>query len=103
MHERENSPERKEALKALKKQRKEFIDRAAERVKRVNQDMGKIKQVLATGPRTVPELAAAAGLSTAETLWYVMAMKKYGQVAEGTKDRTETYYPYELVSTIDRG
>ena len=89
--------ERKEALKALRNERREYINRAAARVKVVSQRMNQIREALRAGPRTIPHLAESIGLPTAETLWYVMAMKKYGQVAEGSKDRKASYYPYELV------
>ena len=92
-----SAQERKAALKVLRNERREFIDRSAARMKSVNQCMNKIRETLMAGPRTIPHLAEAIGLSTAETLWYVMAMKKYGQVAEGGKDRKASYYPYVLV------
>lgn len=101
MSEKSPAGDRKEALKKLKAERKASIDRAAAHVKAVNRMMGKIKKALAAGPRTVPQLAQASGLSTADALWCVMAMKKYGQVAEGKKERTESYYPYELVPSDD--
>jgi hypothetical protein len=41
-----------------------------------------IKKALADGPRTVPELAAATGIGTADVLWLVTAMRKYGLLAE---------------------
>ena len=55
-----------------------------------------IKKALAGGPRTVPEVAAAAGLSPRETLWMLTAMRKYGSVAEDTQDGS--YMRYALTT-----
>ncbi len=38
--------------------------------------------VLADGSLTIPELAAAAGLPSAEVMVWVMGMRKYGYVVE---------------------
>ena len=88
--------EKKALLKALREERREYIDRAKQRVKANNAAITKIKKCLAEGPATVPELAAASGLPTHEALWFVSALKKYGQVVEGAKDRGESYFPYQL-------
>ena len=89
--------DRKSALKALREERKETIARVRARVAEVNDAMKKIRAELSLGPRTVPDLARSVGLSTEETLWYVMALKKYGKVAEGAKARGESYFPYEWI------
>jgi predicted transcriptional regulator len=44
-----------------------------------------IQGALQGGPRTVPEIAQATGLPSPTVMWYVMAMKRYGQVAEGAQ------------------
>ncbi len=41
-----------------------------------------IRKALADGPRTVPEIAESVGISSAEVLWLVTAMRKYGLLAE---------------------
>lgn len=53
-----------------------------------------IATALEKGPRTVPEIAQASGLPSHKILWHVMAMKKYGKIAEA--DRAGDYYRYEL-------
>jgi hypothetical protein len=45
-----------------------------------------IRDQLKDGPQTVPDIAAATGGTTAETLWYVAALKKYGEIKEAEKD-----------------
>ena len=89
--------ERKELLKNMRESRRESIDRIKERIKKTNKDLRSIKDRLAQGPGTIPELAEATGLPTASVLWYIAALRKYGQVAEGAKARSESYYPYELI------
>ena len=59
-----------------------------------------IRKALADGPRTVPEVAAAAGLSPRETLWMLTAMRKYGSVAEDTQDGS--YMRYALTTKAAR-
>jgi hypothetical protein len=55
-----------------------------------------IRRALAAGPLTVPEVAAAAGLSTRQTLWVLTAMRKYGAVAEDTQEGS--YMRYALTT-----
>lgn len=93
--------EKKSALRRLREERKETIERVRTRVAAVNGAMKKIHAELSLGPRTIPEIAEAVGLSTGETLWYLMALKKYGKVAEGTKARGQSYYPYELIGNAE--
>jgi predicted transcriptional regulator len=52
-----------------------------------------ISEALQQGPRTVPEIAARVKLPGPTVLWYVMALKRYGKVAES--GRAGDYYQYE--------
>jgi hypothetical protein len=45
-----------------------------------------IRAALDTEPATVPQLASQIDLPTAETLWHVTAMKKYGEIEELGQD-----------------
>lgn len=58
-----------------------------------------IRAALAAGPATVPKLAAQAGLSTADTLWHVTAMRKFGDVLESGQDGD--YPQYALAAEDD--
>lgn len=51
-----------------------------------------IQEALKGGPRTVPEIAAQTGLPSHKVLWYVMALKKYGKIAEA--GQAGDYYRY---------
>jgi hypothetical protein len=53
-----------------------------------------IKACLEAAELPVPEIAAATGLPTSETLWYLASLKKYGEILEGPKDGS--YYRYKL-------
>lgn len=84
----------KEALKRLRAARKEQIAAATGRIKEQRRAVQAIKEALADGELTVPELAAATGLPASEVLWYVASMKKYGEILEGPK--AGSYYRYRL-------
>lgn len=51
-------------------------------VKRQNEELKAIRKSLQEGHRTVPALARETGLNSRDVMWYVMAMKRYGEVAE---------------------
>ncbi|MGD9249806.1 MAG: hypothetical protein PVG19_01200 [Desulfobacterales bacterium] len=84
----------KEALKALRKERKAFIDRARQSVKEQNKITKAIKNQLAMEASSVPEIARALKMKTATVLMFVSAMRKYGEVVEGPKDGD--YFKYQL-------
>ena len=56
----------------------------------------KVLAALRAGPQTVPEIAEAMGAPTHEVMYWVMAARKYGLIAE-VKDPDDDYYQYELV------
>jgi len=86
----------KEKLKALREERKDILLRNKELLKKQNQEINLIKKELKNGPMTVPELAAATGLAGDKVLWYVSAMKKYGEMAEG--ELSGGYFKYILIA-----
>ena len=52
--------------------------------------------VLADGPLTVPELAAAVDRPTHEVMFWVMGLRKYGWVAEIKEVTDEGYFRYQV-------
>jgi hypothetical protein len=58
----------------------------------------RILKVLAAGPLTVPEIAAAIGHPTHEVVFWVMGMRKYGWVAEIKEVTDEGYFRYQTVA-----
>ncbi|MGP8159231.1 MAG: MarR family transcriptional regulator [Thermoplasmata archaeon] len=61
----------------------------------VEQD--RIAELLRSGPKTLPEIAAALGRPPHEVTKWVMAMRRYGQVQDLPKPRADDYYQYQLV------
>jgi predicted transcriptional regulator len=86
--------EKKAAMKKLRQDRKEYIQKTSARVSRQNKDIKAIKEELQKGDRTVPEIAEAIDLPAHEVLWYMAALKKYGEIAEAKKE--SGYYRYQL-------
>lgn len=58
-------------------------------------DYGKaISSALEKGPKSIPEIAAASGLPSHRIMWHLMAMKRYGKIAEA--GRAGDYFRYQL-------
>jgi predicted Rossmann fold nucleotide-binding protein DprA/Smf involved in DNA uptake len=57
----------------------------------------RIADVLKASPKTIPELARELGCPANEVTDWVMAMRRYGKVAELPKARADDYYQYQLV------
>lgn len=85
---------RKEAMKALRAQRKESVSRAISMMKKQKKQIETITGFLARGEATVPEIARAINMPTDQTLWYMATLKKYGQIVEGPKDGS--FFKYKL-------
>ena len=86
--------EKKAAMKKLRADRKEWIVKASGRVKVQKKALKAIKGHLGKGAATVPEVAVATEMPADEVLWYMAAMKKYGQIVEAEKDGG--YFRYAL-------
>ncbi len=57
----------------------------------------RILAVLADGPLTVPQIAAAVERPTHEVMFWVMGLRKYGWVAEIKEVDDDGYYSYQAV------
>jgi predicted transcriptional regulator len=86
--------EQKEAMKRLRESRKNIIKATSARVKENRKAIKAIKDHLKNEARTVPEIASATGLASAEVLWFIATLKKYGEILEGDKDGG--YFRYYL-------
>jgi hypothetical protein len=86
----------KAELKTLKQKHQDRIASVRARLKVQTKDLSAIKSALKDQDEglTVPQIAAAAGLPADKALWYVTAMRKYGQVIEGEQDGD--YFRYLL-------
>lgn len=85
---------RTQRLKQLREAHQAGVAAAQALLKEQQAIRKQLRQAMQDGPRTVPEIAAAAGLSAPEVLWHVIAMKKYGLVTEAGLD--DGYYRYQL-------
>jgi len=86
--------EKKAAMKKLRAARKEWIVKASVRVKVQKKALKAIKGHLEKGAATVPKVAGVTKMPADEVLWYMAALKKYGQIVEAEKDGG--YFRYAL-------
>jgi hypothetical protein len=89
----------KEAMKALRAERKEAVDRASAIARKTRKELKAVREHLAGSNATVPEIAQAVGLPSARTLWLVASMKKFGEIVEVEKDGD--FYRYTLVGSSE--
>jgi hypothetical protein len=65
------------------------------RVKEQNRIRAEISGLLKERPRTAPEISSATGMPTELVFWHLVAMRKYGKVAEA--ELKNDYPAYRLV------
>jgi hypothetical protein len=58
----------------------------------------RILEVLADGPHTIPEIAVALGRPAHETVFWVMGMRRYGQVRDVKEAAVDGYFRYQAVA-----
>ena len=59
----------------------------------------KIASLLREGPRTIPEIADALRCPSREVTLWVMALRRYGALAELPKPKADDYYRYKLAKS----
>jgi hypothetical protein len=80
------------ALAALRKSRGGVSPEMKAWLKDQQEVRKKLRAALVGGARTVPELAGTCSLEPGRVLWHLMAMRRYGEVAEaGERDRYVLY------------
>lgn len=57
-----------------------------------------ILALLASGPKTVPEIAAGLGVPADEVVCWVMGLRRYGWIAEYGEPTEHDLYRYQAVS-----
>ncbi len=57
----------------------------------------RVLDVLSDGPKTIPEIARALHCPTREALLWVMALRRYGRVADRPRSGEDEYYRYARV------
>ena len=91
--EKKNSPVR--TIDIAKKER-QVPAAVKEELKQFNRMKRAIRQALADGPLTIPELAEKLSVSRHEVTYYVMSLRKYGIITAGEQDDMDEYYFYQL-------
>lgn len=71
-----------EQLKKLNELRGPVPQELRDLVAAQNKAQQAILKALKEGPRTAPELAAAAGLDAQQALWFVAGLRKYGKIED---------------------
>jgi predicted transcriptional regulator len=87
--------EKKEAMKRLRQERKDSIQRAAALVKSQKKDLKLIREQLEGEGATAPEVAEALTMDVARVIWYMATLKQYGEIVEGSKE--SGYFKYKRV------
>jgi len=55
-----------------------------------------IKNALKEGPKTIPQIAETTGLKDYTVTYYLMTLRKYGEVETGEIDDMDEYFFYQL-------
>jgi len=98
MNAKEKARERMAVLKRLREEHAETVGRTQALLKEQQAFRKQLRAAMKGGPKTIPEIAAAAGLPADQVLWHVMAMKKYDLVRE--VGREAEYYQYQLTEEV---
>jgi len=88
--------EKKAAMKRLRQERKQKIKAIAATMKAQKEDVKAIKEQMKNDVGTVPSIAQETGISPDKVLWYIAALKKYGEISEAEKDGG--YFRYVLTA-----
>ncbi len=94
MSDKTAAKERIARLKALRETHKETVERTQALLKEQQAFRKQLRSAMTGEPKTIPEIAVAAGLPADQVIWHVMAMKKYDLVREVGK--SGDYYQYAL-------
>ncbi len=100
MSDKQAARERTQALKRLREEHQETVERTQALLKEQQAIRKQIRGAMADGPKTVPEVAEASGLPADQVLWHIIAMKKYDQVSE--VGMNGEYYQYQLTEASGR-
>jgi hypothetical protein len=93
-------PQEMKSIQILRERRGGVPKELVERSRRQTQTHKLLRKALKDGPKTVPEIAGITELPTHEVFWYLMGMRKYGQIVEG--EERDGYYEYALKPEEER-
>ena len=95
MSTKEEAKKRTETLKRLREEHEQTVERMQVLLREQNSIRKQIRQAMADGPKTVPELTAATQLPGEVVMWHITAMKKYNLIAE--IGMSGSFYQYQLM------
>jgi hypothetical protein len=98
---KEDKAKLKALLKKLRSERGNMYEQARAKNKEIKLVRAKVKKALAVEPKSVPSLASELEIPSEDVLWHLMAMRKYGAVAEGEPE--DDYFRYRLVADLEKG
>ena len=74
--------------------------RVPEEVKTRVKEFARVKKAIVTvlelGPKTIPQIAAETKLAAATVTYYLMSLRKYGEIQESGETLDDEYYLYQL-------
>jgi hypothetical protein len=65
-------------------------------------ELGMKKKILAAlsgGPKTVPEVADAVGVTAHEAMWWMMGFVRFGYISSSERANEEGYFTYRLAGS----
>jgi seryl-tRNA synthetase len=95
MSTKEDAKKRTETLKRLREEHERTVERTQVLLREQNSIRKQIRQAMADGSKTVPELTAATQLPGEVVMWHITAMKKYNLITE--IGMSGSFYQYQLV------
>ena len=87
---------KKQLTVTLMKEKRTVPDEVKEKSKKFVRIRKAIKASLKEGPKTIPQLVEEMKLPTDVVTYYVMSLRKFGDIAVGELDDDDEYYSYEL-------
>ncbi|MBA7546847.1 hypothetical protein ES705_39248 [subsurface metagenome] len=87
---------KKQLTVTLMKEKRTVPDEVKEKSKKFVRIRKAIKASLKEGPKTIPQLVEEMKLPTDVLTYYVMSLRKFGDIAVGELDDDDEYYSYEL-------
>ena len=87
-------PEWRDALRIFRERMGGLTDAKKAYLKADRDTRKALREALKAGPKTIPDLSRQLDLPSEKAMWYVMALKRYGEVVEA--GRAGDYQRYAL-------
>jgi predicted Rossmann fold nucleotide-binding protein DprA/Smf involved in DNA uptake len=78
------------------KQKRQVSDTTKQKRKVFADIRKQLMNALGDGAKTIPELASLTGLPQHDVTYYLMSLRKFGDVTTGEVDDDDAYFYYEL-------